>query len=214
MTSGQRSKLEMFEAVQTYLDANSNKWEAINKIVQHKNELNELLLQVYEHKDAQEEAKVYVHQNKVLQKKIVAEKADILNDILEVHGEVSNNDELKSRADKSFTDLFRLPNTDFITVIHEIIDLLSLHLEALADYGVTDNQIQDFKNSFDAFLVFRGLPRQYRIKETRATKDLETIFKEATDLLNNKLDKVIKVLKRKEPSFYNGYNAARVIVDN
>ena len=121
---------------------------------------------------------------------------------------------MESKADKSFSDLFRLGNDNFVTVINETITLLDGKVADLADYGVNKNQIKDLKNSFDNFLELNGKPRQFRISSVVATATLEELFQQSNDLLTKKLDKVMKRFKNTNPTFYKGYLAARVIVDN
>ena len=105
-------------------------------------------------------------------------------------------------------------NADFIPAIKAIVKAAENNLEALAEYGVTAEQVEGLKTDFDGFLAINGQPRAYRVASVQATKDLELLFTEADDILNNKLDKVMSIFKRRDPGFYNGYQAARIIVDN
>ena len=83
-----------------------------------------------------------------------------------------------------------------------------------SEYGVTEEKIEGLKFDFDDFLAINGQPRAYKVASVQATKNLEQLFIEATDILENKLGKVMTIFKRRDVNFYNGYLAARVIVDN
>lgn len=74
--------------------------------------------------------------------------------------------------------------------------------------------MDDLKASFDDFLAINGQPRAYKVASVQATKSLDQLFDDASDILENKLDKVMSIFKRRDVNFYNGYLAARVIVDN
>lgn len=213
MNKDQNNRLDMYEAVHTYLDANTDKWNGVPVLITFKNELSDLLSNIREHQDNQEAAKVFLGANKTNQKRFVSEKADILNDALEAYAAIEGNAELEQKAAKSFSDLNRLRNQDFVTIITETITLLEQHLEALADYGVTADQITDLKNTFDQFLMLQGQPRQYRIAGKQATLNLAELFENTSALLANKMDKVMKRFKRTDTNFFNGYEAARVIVN-
>ncbi len=213
MTKDQINKLEMYQAVQTYLDAHTEKWSGVPILLTLKNELDELLIQLRDHSDIQEASRVFLGADKNNQKRFVSEKADILNDALEAYAAITNNAELEQKAARSFSDLYKLRNQDFITIITETITLLEHHLKALSDYGVAQDQITDLKNSFDQFLSLQGQPRQYRIAGKQATQSLLTLFANTSNLLNNKMDKIVKRFKRTDINFYNGYLAARIIVD-
>ena len=213
MKSTQASKLEMFKAVQTYLDNQTAVWSTIPILTGLKNEFDNLLDDIDSTASDQESARVYMGKNKTTQKRVVAEKTDILNDALEAYAAIEGNAELEQKAAKTFSDLYKLRNLDFDTVVKETIRLLEQHLTDLAGYGVTAEQITDLKNSFDQFLSLQGKPRQFRIAEKQATTGLEDLFINTTELLNNKIDKLMTRFKRSNTNFYNGYLAARVIVD-
>ncbi|WP_378187702.1 hypothetical protein ACE939_04950 [Aquimarina sp. W85] len=213
MTKQQINKLDMYQAVQTYLDTNTQKWSGIPKILEFKNDLDQLLIRLHEDSKSQEGAKLYLGSSKAAQKRVVADKADILNDILEAYATIEDKKDVRQKAAKSFSDLYKLRNQEFILVINETILLLEQYLGELADYGVTADQITDLKTSFDKFLTLHGQPRQYRIESKQATMSLSELFDELTELLTNKLDKILKSFKRTDSNFYNGYEAARIIVN-
>ena len=214
MTQAQINRGQMIDAVITFMNKNTAKWSTIAIIGMLMSKLNELFEAITEHKEAQNAAKVFIHKNKNEQKRIVADKADILNDTLEAYADIEENAELEYKADKSSSDLYKLRNEDFKTVITETITLLEGNLNNMADYGMTEPQITDLKTSFDNFLVMNGQPRQYRISSKVATESLKELFSKSSKLLDTKLDKLMKRYKNSDPNFYKGYLAARVIVDN
>ncbi|MEW7278284.1 hypothetical protein ABW636_06785 [Aquimarina sp. 2201CG1-2-11] len=212
MDQRQINRLEMYQAVQSFMDTHTDIWNGVPVLVTFKNQFDEQLIKIRENQDSQEAAKTYLGTNKTTQKRFVSEKADILNDALEAYAAVEDKVELEQKAAKSFSDLYRLRNQDFIIIVNETILLLEEHLNDLQDYGVTADQITDLKNSFDRFLVLNGQPRQYRIAEKQATKSISELFDQTSTLLATKVDKVMKRFKRTHTSFYSGYQAARIIV--
>jgi hypothetical protein len=46
-----------------------------------------------------------------------------------------------------------------------------------------------------------------------ATQEYETLFDQADDLLNQRLDNLMKIFVNRDPNFYYGYLKAQVIVD-
>jgi hypothetical protein len=214
MTQAQINRGQMIDAVITFMNKNTAKWSTIAIIGMLMSKLNELFEAITEHKEAQNAAKVFIHKNKNEQKRIVADKADILNDTLAAYADIEENAELEYKADKSSSDLYKLRNEDFKTVITETITLLEGNLNNMADYGMTEPQVTDLKTSFDNFLVMNGQPRQYRISSKVATESLKELFSKSSKLLDTKLDKLMKRYKNSDPNFYKGYLAARVVVDN
>ncbi len=215
MNQNQINRKEMYETVDSFLDTNSAKWSSIQKLGEFKNAFSNVKGQINEAQYAQQEAQVFLGKNKTQLKNTVALKADILNDSIEAFALVTGNMELANKMATNYSQLNRMRNTEFIPAIMAIITATDNNAEPLQiEYGVTTEQVDGLKNDFDEFLAINGEPRAYRIASVQATKDLESLFTEATDILQNKLDKVMSIFKRRDVNFYNGYLAARVVVDN
>ena len=144
----------------------------------------------------------------------MAGKADILNDVLATYAAIEGNATLEQKADRSYSELYRLPNQEFVVVIKETIKLLEEHIEAMADYCMSPDQITDLKNAYDNYLAISGQLRLYKVTTSQAVRALEDIFTQANELLTARLDRVMKRHKSANPNFYRGYLAAKVIVDN
>ncbi len=214
MNKNQTNRKEMHDAVIAFLDGKPEKWSSIPKIVVFKTELSTVNLAIEQSQESQLAAQVYVGENKQQMKVTIALKADILNDAAEAFAVVTEDAKLESKMAASFSDLKNLRNGDFIPKIKDVIAEVETHKEALtAEYGVTEAQIEDLKADLNRFLDMNGEPRAYQIASTQATKSLADLFGEAHEILTTKLDKVMKIFKRRDPEFYNGYLAARVIVD-
>ncbi len=214
MNKTQINQKEMYDTVLSYLDNNSALWSSIPKVGEFKNQLTDVVTQITNAQYAQQEAQVYLGKNKTQLKSTVAQKADILNDSLEAFALVTGNDKLAGQMAASYSQLNRMRNADFIPAVQAIIAAAEDNMEVLqAEYGVTAQQVQGLKTDLDEFLAINGLPRAYQVASVQATKDLELLFVEAKDA-QEKLDKVMSIFKRRDPNFYSGYEAARVIVDS
>ena len=141
MTKNQKNRAEMLATTRAYLDANTLVWSPIPIISAMKNELDTIMQQITDHQEAKEAAQIFLGSNKSALKKAAAEKADILNDVLAAYANVENNAALEQKADKSYSDLYKLANQDFQTVVRETITLLEENLTAMADYGISEERI-------------------------------------------------------------------------
>ncbi|QLE00199.1 hypothetical protein HX109_00960 [Galbibacter sp. BG1] len=213
MTKEQINRIEMFRAVQTFLDTHSTIVSQAPVLSELKNTFDELLIRIEESSADQKAAQVFLTENKMAQKRIVAEKADILNDALEAYAAINDKPNLYKKSSQTFSDLYRLRNEDYRNAIPEIISLLEENQKELTDYLVSKALINDLKNSFDKFLVLNGQPRQYRIKSVQATSSIDELLNETRELLDTKMDKLITIFKNKDANFYKGYHAARRIVN-
>lgn len=212
MNKNQINRKEMQETVVYYLDTHAEIWNTIPKIAEFKNKLDEINTQIEESYKAQQNAQVFLGKSKTQLKQIIAQKADMINDVVEAYAGVQGDTILEQKMADSASTLYKLRNQDFMHKIKEIIQEAENRIEALRDFGLGEEQINDLKADFDGFLALNGEPRMYRIASTQATQDLDQLFTAANDLLVNQLDKVIKIFRTRNANFYNGYLAARSVI--
>jgi hypothetical protein len=73
--------------------------------------------------------------------------------------------------------------------------------------------VTDLLTSVDDFRELVGQPRLIQSQTNLAKKVVEELVENALEILNNKMDKVMLQFQFSDPSFYEGYKRARVIVD-
>ncbi|MEQ8626201.1 hypothetical protein [Ekhidna sp.] len=213
MNQRQINKVEMMETTNNYLDANTAIWSAIPIITSYKNRLSQVIDELKTAAQDQDAAQVFIGSNLQTLKITIAEKMDILDDILEAYADDNGNTELLAQAENSKTDYIRLTNEAFETKVKNVISLLESNVAEMADYGLTQDQIDDAKLSFSTYQDKRGMPRSYKVASRQATQSIEELIDEGDKALE-KLDRVMKRFKRSNSTFFNGYQAARTIVDD
>lgn len=212
MNQKQINQLEMFQSTDDYLNANTAIWSSIPIITQYKNQVSQVVDAIRTSAQDQEAAQVFIGGSLLQVKHLIAEKMDILDDVLEAYADDNEDAELLSKASNSKTDYLRLPHGDFEVKTKNVIDLLETYVDQMQDYGITATQIDDVKLSFSVFQDKRGKPRSYQIASRVATQNLEKLFGEGKTALI-KLDRVMKRFKRSNSTLYNGYQAARTVVN-
>ncbi|RUT77773.1 hypothetical protein [Ancylomarina longa] len=214
MDQSQMNRKHMIEATVTYLDENATIWQSIAKIGEVKNKIGNISLAINDAAELQSDSKVTMGKVKLTLKRTICEKADIVNDIVEVYAVMNSKDKLAGKMADSASDLFKMKNDDMLRRVKLIIGKATDLQEPLAaDYGLNTEQVSDLKADYDHFLELNGQPREYQIKSSMATHSLEELFTEANDLLSNQLDNLIKIFKRRDANFYHGYLKARMVVD-
>ncbi len=93
-------------------------------------------------------------------------------------------------------------------VYKELQELDPADLEA---YLITADDLVNFKAALDLFHV--NLESTIGQDSVARNRHLAGLFKEATDHLNEHLDKLVRRIRRKEQVFFDTYNSARVIYD-
>ncbi len=209
------NRKHMVETTLLFLDSNAGIWQNIARIAQVKNQLSQVNKSIELVAVEQQSAQVNVGKIKTSLKRTIAEKADILNDLVEVYATMTNNPTLAQTMSDSYSDLYEMRNSDMSRRVKQIIDSTTEHQDVLvAEFGLTTEQITDLQADYDYYMELSGQPREYQIKSGVATMTLEEYFTEIDQLLSNQLDNLMKVFKRREPTFYNGYLKARMVVNN
>jgi hypothetical protein len=211
MTRDQIDRSEMFQATNKFLDANAAIWSPIPVINTYKTAFMQFLTGIETAALKQDASQVFIGVSVRELKQLIAQKMDILDDTLEAYAADTENAELLSKAANSATDYFRLSHEAFEIKTKNVIDLIDSNLEAMADYGMSVAQVDEVKASFSLFQDKRGVPRSFQIESKIATSELSALFTEASKTLE-RLDNVMKRYKRSNPSFYQGYTAARTII--
>jgi len=85
--------------------------------------------------------------------------------------------------------------------------------DELVNFGQSPEDVAQLKTEIDEFAEVIGAPRNAIVTRSQARQELDVLVKEGNDLLRNKADKLIELLKDTEPKVYNTYKAARIIVD-
>lgn len=213
MNQPQINRLEMYKATNAYLDNNTAIWSAIPIVSRYKNNLVQIIDQIKQSAQDQEAAKVYLSASLKDLKLQVSDKIDILDDALEAYADDIGNHELLALSSNNKTSYYALPHEDFESKAKNVIGLLEDNLKELKDFGIYQEQLEDVKSSFNLFQDRRGKPRAYQIASRVATLSLEDLMLEADQAIE-KLDKVMSRFRRSNVTFFNGYTAARVIVDH
>ncbi len=208
------NRKHMIDATLSFLDEKSPLWSSIAKIGEVKNKLAEVSAGIDVAAKDQFDADVNAGKVKAALKRTICEKADIMNDLVEVYANATGDLALAELMSDSASDLYKMKNDDMLLKVRQIIASATEHeLELTTSYGFTNEQLVDLQSDVDQFLEMNGLPREYQIKSGVATLTLEQLFTAATALMDNELDNLMKIFKRRDPSFYLGYQKARMVVD-
>jgi len=81
----------------------------------------------------------------------------------------------------------------------------------LANEGISTEEMSAYEQLIAHFNEIKSLNREAVIDRTGTTENLSSLFKEASTLLKNQLDRLALQFKRKDPEFYLKYKAARTV---
>lgn len=138
---------------------------------------------------------------------------EIMGAVVSYAGDITDA-ELAAKASFSETEVTKGKTSDVVARCRNIHAAATENLTALAKYGVTAAKLTALKKKIDAFDKLKVAPRDGVITR-RAAGDLqEQLVRSAVAILRNKLDRLVVQFKEANPTFYEEYYAARVIVDS
>jgi hypothetical protein len=137
----------------------------------------------------------------------------VLSGALSAYASISENQDLLSNSYFAKSDIMSMRDVELAERVTHLTDLLTTHLSALADYGVSEAQVTDLTTSVDDFRELVGQPRLKRSQANLAKKAVGELVESAVEVLNKQLDKVMLQFQFSNPAFNEGYKKARVIVD-
>jgi hypothetical protein len=78
---------------------------------------------------------------------------------------------------------------------------------------VTQANLDELNQALQEFNTSKANPRKATVERMTQTQSLPNLIREASNILRDRIDRLVNLLRRTNPGFVTGYNAARVIVD-
>lgn len=90
-------------------------------------------------------------------------------------------------------------------------EALRVPADLLAAEGISAEELVEYKKIISHFKNIKSSKREAVIDRSGTTEKINELFKEASSLLRDRLDRLATQFKRKDPEFYLKYKAARAI---
>jgi hypothetical protein len=104
-------------------------------------------------------------------------------------------------------------DTDLVSKATAIHATATEVISSLADFGITAATLTDLSSQISAFDASLGAREGGVAERSAARIALAELFDKADETLKKDLDKLIELVKKDAPQFYNAYYGARVIKD-
>lgn len=207
------NKLSMYQAVQSILTGNTDKWEAIQAIA-NAIQAFEALLQAIDTCTSvtSDPKKGETAQKKELRMLLIGRTLEI-SAALSALIEQTNEQYVGTKLDYTQTKLVKLRDLQLVTTCESIVTQASRHIDLLAMARFTISDVEALKADIKAFADL--LPRQ-RISVTErkvANAKLIDLFAQTDALLKNQLDRLMLRYKQNETQFYASYKTARHVIN-
>ena len=121
---------------------------------------------------------------------------------------------LQALTDYNENGLNKLRGSRLSDVAGALLAELPNHQAVLEDeYGIDQARIQELRAAIEAFNDLKTAPRQAQIAGKTARTSLRAAFAELSILLKDRLMRLLRKYKRRDPEFYSRITAARAVVD-
>ncbi|MGD8781005.1 MAG: hypothetical protein PVH88_18825 [Ignavibacteria bacterium] len=136
-----------------------------------------------------------------------------VSSITSLYGRLNNKQNLVEAYDLSSNDIYSFRDIQLLQVSQALINDVSPELDNMADYGMTQEILDSLINEREDFDKVVNTSDKKRAERKTATKSLKTLFREAREILENELDKVVDIFRDSEATFFDGYYNSRNIID-
>lgn len=215
MNKVQSNKLEMYKTVGTYLDSKTSVTETMpafeNLVTNFKNKVAE----IEDLSKERETVKAGKTADKLTEENELVEALFKVMSAVNLHATLNGFNDLIEISDYAEYELKQgLRDDELVDKAYALYDEALKLKEDLAGYAITEADIESVKTNADEFAVAIGKAGAARAEGKQKTRSLKFLFDEADTILYNQIDRVADILKRNNPEFFNGYDNARMIVDN
>ncbi|MGD8777877.1 MAG: hypothetical protein PVH88_02830 [Ignavibacteria bacterium] len=213
MNKRQSNKLNMYNAVITFLQNNQQAYSAMPAMQAQVTELENKTQNIIDSDAEREGVRAGKIANKLKEEKELHEVLNKVISALFVYAQIIENNEIKDEADYSSYELIKMRDNDFLEKGYAIYNLAAGLKTELADYGISEDDIESIKTNADEFAEALGIAGAAGAESKEKTAGLQAIFDDVDDLLYDRIDKLVEIFKTSDEAFYEGYTNARQIID-
>ncbi|MFI5219001.1 MAG: carboxypeptidase-like regulatory domain-containing protein [Bacteroidia bacterium] len=145
---------------------------------------------------------------------VMANTGNVIRSKVQNYASVAGKEDLFVNVNFSFSKLRKTRTNKAIDRANIIHAQATAELANLANYGVTQQSLDDYQDIIDIFEGLAGAPKRV-ISERKSATDIlkRTLFKRCEKVLNDQLDKAMENFKESAPQFYADYFNARRLDD-
>jgi len=124
------------------------------------------------------------------------------------------NHHLAAKVNVTKSSLDQMSDSDLEQTAERIGNLANDNITVLkTDYGVLGTDVTALDTARTTFAGMKTSPREAAAARKVQTASLAQLIANVRSIFRNELDKMVTKLRKTNPDFYNGYFAARVIVN-
>lgn len=213
MNQAQENTVAMCETTLAFLDRNSGVWSGTAAFVTAVSDAKAGVKAIRDAAGSQEAPIVGTTDEKG------QVRGDLEDRILEIADQLSAlasktaNMDLGAKVEMTRSSLDRLQDDNLVQTAQRVSTEATANLDALAVYNVTAADVTALDSARTTFDSLRNAPRTAISERKGTTMTLPEVIRSARSIFRNQIDKLMTKFRKSNPEFYQGYFAARTIVD-
>lgn len=213
MNARQGAKFNMYRAVEYSCEQNAAVIAAAPAFETAFLEFKAKIVEISQTTQQKSKSLTGVRRDKIKLKQTVCNKADEIARLLYVYAVNSKNYQLKAEMDVSAYKLMRLNEIVLGSRCQHVYNRAAQNLANLSDYGITSQSLNELQTAIENYENSVSKPRLAISIRKTLVSNLRQLFKEADEILRERMDKLIVVFKAQNPDFVRTYKFSRTIVD-
>ena len=213
MTQDQDNIRTMFDTTIAYLDAHNATWTGKAAFVDAVTRAKAAIAAVDDAVDKQQTPTSGVTGDKASARTELEEKTLEIADQLSALAAKNGDQTMGAQVELTKSALDKAQDNDLEQIAERIGHLATTNMAALADYEVTAADVTALNALRLAFSDIKRGPRAATVERSTQTTSLPQLINAARSIFRNEIDKLMTKFKSSNAGFYNGYFAARVIIN-
>jgi hypothetical protein len=213
MTRLQNAYMEMFRALENYLDTNSATWTGRDFFETPYNLFKAKIPELQQLITAQQTGTTGITAQKNKLREKIQPLAEKICYAIKAMATFQDNLELRDSMPSSKSVLTRAGDNAYVGLCTKIHTTAVDEAAVLANYGITSAMITQLGDWLTQFVDLVGTPKVARSGSKRVTEDLNQLISETNGLLNEVLDTAAKVFYNTAEDFAQQYFMVRSIDD-
>jgi len=213
MTQNQENKFSMYNAVKQVTNFHSEVWDNFPAFKDQFNMLKTQIQNIHETVMVQRKTTTGVTKDKKNARDNAVKNGLIVSESTFAYASVIGDNKTADRVSFRFSDLNKGRDSEVLADLRVIYEIAQQNIDALPDYGINQENLNEFHGLIEAYASCLENPRQAVTNKARATKKLKEQFSLADTILKDRLDRLVNRYKESHPDFWNQYKFARKILD-
>jgi hypothetical protein len=213
MTQDQDNIRTMFQTTIQFLDNNNSIWSGTtafaDAVTRAKSGLDALDTAV----DTQQTPTTGVAGDKAQARDDLEDKILALADQVAALAAKGAKHDLAAQVQMTKSSLDQMPDSDLEDTAERVGAAATANMADLAAYGVTAADVTALNTARTTFAGMKTSPRQAAVVRKAQTESIPQLIRNVRSIFRNEIDKMMTPYKKTNTDFYNGYFAARVIVN-